>query len=121
MKTANILVPLLLLVIPLHSIHAQEVKHAPTVEQCRADQRLWSSKLEQFSGQPDPIWSISFKELMKWERELIDCVQVDLERRNEYSNTAGEIDLERAGRLMRFLHRHNLYDQFIAEDAQGKR
>jgi hypothetical protein len=38
---------LLLMVTPLQLIHAQEVKHAPTVAQCRADQKLWFSKLGQ--------------------------------------------------------------------------
>jgi len=37
---------LLAIAVPLQFIHAQEVKHAPTVEQCRADQRLWLPKLE---------------------------------------------------------------------------
>jgi hypothetical protein len=32
---------LLAIAVPLQFIHAQEVKHAPTVEQCRADQKLW--------------------------------------------------------------------------------
>ena len=34
---------LLLVGTPPQLIHAQEVKHAPTVEQCRADQKLWLS------------------------------------------------------------------------------
>jgi hypothetical protein len=38
--------PLLVLVIPFQSIHAQEVKHAPMVEQCRADRNLWLPKLK---------------------------------------------------------------------------
>jgi hypothetical protein len=36
---------LILIVISLHPIYSQEVKHAPTVEQCRADQKLWFSKI----------------------------------------------------------------------------
>jgi hypothetical protein len=38
---------LLAIALPVQPIHAQEVKHAPTVEQRRADQRLWRSKLDQ--------------------------------------------------------------------------
>jgi hypothetical protein len=36
--------------ISVTAISSQEVKHAPTVEQCRADQRLWLSKLESDNG-----------------------------------------------------------------------
>jgi len=50
----NKLWPLLLLVIPLQSIHAQD-QHAPTVEQCRADQRLWLSELEGPQGLLRPL------------------------------------------------------------------
>ena len=39
--------PLLLLLIPDQLIRAQQVQHAPTIEQCHADQRLWLSKLEE--------------------------------------------------------------------------
>lgn len=34
---------LLVMVTPPQLIHAQEVKHATTVEQCRADRKLWLS------------------------------------------------------------------------------
>src|SRR5215469_1121152 len=36
---------LLAMAIPLQPICSQEVHYAPTVEQCRADQTLWVSKL----------------------------------------------------------------------------
>jgi len=35
------------LIMPFQLIHAQEVKHAPTVAQCQADQRLWLDQIEQ--------------------------------------------------------------------------
>jgi hypothetical protein len=34
---------LLLMVTPLQLVYSQEVHHAPTVDQCRADQELWLS------------------------------------------------------------------------------
>jgi hypothetical protein len=37
---------LLVMVMPLQLVHSQQVKHAPTVEQCRANQQLWLSKLQ---------------------------------------------------------------------------
>jgi hypothetical protein len=39
----------------------------------------------------------------------------------KYYNTRGEISSERVIRLVDFLDRHNLTDQFKAEDAAGKR
>src|SRR5262249_29179002 len=62
---------LVLVLVSVGIVGSQEVKHAPTVEQCRADQRLWLSKLEQVNDKPDPIWPVSFKELMKWVKVTI--------------------------------------------------
>jgi hypothetical protein len=55
---------LLVMAVPLQSIHAQKVHHAPTVGQCRADQRLWDSMLEQ----PKSVNNVSFGELGDWVR-----------------------------------------------------
>lgn len=71
----NKLWPLPLLPIPCQSIQAQEVKHAPTVEQCRADQRLWMSKLEQPNRAGTA--NVSFDHLLAWVVEMGDCLDVD--------------------------------------------
>lgn len=109
--------PLLLLVIPLHAIHAQEVKHAPTVEQCRADQRLWMSKVETDSD----VVSISFTDLSSWADEIDDCEKVDPDSRYKYLSLESEIAYTKISRFRKFLKRHDLLQQFLAEDAQGKR
>ena len=136
---------LLLLVIPYQSIHAQEVKRAPTVsisqvaytrtgkdltpnppltpafevEQCRADQRLWLSKLEQPNDAG--INNVSFNELNAWTFEMDDCRSVDPEFAREYYATEAEAESAAISRVEHFLDRHNLYGQFIADDTQGKR
>ena len=97
--------------------HLQEVKHAPTIEQCHADQRLWLSKLE---SEPS-IVSVSFKELHGWLGEMMECKSVDQPSRDLYYNVAAEISSEQLLRMQYFLDRHHLYDQFVAEDTQGKR
>jgi hypothetical protein len=51
--------PLLAISVPLPSIDAQKVHQAPTAGQCRADQRLWGSRLEQ----PKSVNDFSFDEL----------------------------------------------------------
>ena len=96
-----------------------QVQHAPTVEQCRADQKLWISKLEQ-----EPVGAgvanVSFNELNAWTLEMRDCQTVDPEFRWQYYSTQGEARIYQLARVGYFLDRHNLHGQFIAEDAQGQ-
>jgi hypothetical protein len=99
------------------SAWSQEVKHAPTVEQCRADQQLWLDKVENNSI----VELVSYTELDDWALEMADCRSVDPARHAEYDNTESEITFRQDIRLEHFLRRHNLWGQFIAEDAQGKR
>jgi len=105
---------LLLLVILLP---AQEVKHAPTVEQCRADQRLWLAKVE---GSADTTLP-DFLTLQTWAEEMDDCRSVDPANHGQYYNIVGEIQATQFQRLMSFVGRHGLYDKFIEEDKAGKR
>jgi hypothetical protein len=116
MKTARFLLPILAL-IPFNSLASQEVQHAPTVEQCRADQRLWLSEIESNHGSD----GLAFYELTGRWVEMFECQKVDPERHFSYYNTFSEIDSEQERKLEDFLRRHKLYGQFIAEDAQGKR
>ena len=116
MNKMFVLVVLLMLSLPFAGrAHAQEVKHAPTVEQCRADQRLWSDKLENSSSLPD------YKTLMGWFHEMMECKAVDPENRRDYYMVCSEIDAAEVVRLEKFLVRHGLLDKFIEEDKAGKR
>ena len=110
---------LLLLVIPIpyQSIDAQKVKHAPTVKQCRADQQLWLSKLEE-PGTTSRA-NVSYLELVKWDMETDDCVDVDPNFELRYRQTQCKTGAERLNRFFHFIDRHNLLDQFIAEDEHG--
>jgi hypothetical protein len=84
---------LVLVLVSVSTVGSQEVKHAPTVEQCRADQRLWLSKLE--SSVADPVANVSFKELSGWQHEMFECQSVDPEFHNRYYNTHSEIYAEK--------------------------
>jgi len=97
---------------------AQEVKHAPTVDQCRADQRLWLDKVEDTSSANALP---SFRVLDGWSHEMLDCQSVDPENHNLYFNVLGEIEAVMETRLGHFLDRHGLYGKFIEEDEAGKR
>jgi len=93
---------------------AQEAKQAPTtVEECRADQRLWVSMKDNAT--------VSFRKLSDLGTDLFYCVHVDPEWKNVYDLAVVTIDATQLKRLRNFLDRHNLWDQFLAEDAQGKR
>jgi aldehyde:ferredoxin oxidoreductase len=95
----------------------QEVEHAPTVAQCQADQRLWLSKLEADHGLDD----VTFSTLVGWGTEMVQCEIVDPQNHLKYSQTNSEDIAERATRELNFISRHGLGQQFLAEDAAGKR
>jgi hypothetical protein len=109
--------PLLLLVIPYQSIHAQEVQHPPAVEQCRADQKLWLAQVE--TPQGAGIANVTYTELDSRVDEMYLCETVDPSRKLQYYNTFAEIVIRQEMRGRGFLERHNLYNQFLAEDVPG--
>ena len=96
---------------------AQQPQHATTVEQCRADQRLWLSRLEANNGARD----ITVGTLIDWQIEMDDCSAVDPTNSHAYDRTGCEIMAAKDLRRMHFLERHNLMKQFVDEDAAGER
>jgi hypothetical protein len=107
---------LLLMVIPLQLVHSQEAKHALTVEQCRADQKLVLSRLKS-----NERTLVSYKEMDGWFLEMQNCISVDPENQLRYYNTMSETSAMLNMRMQSYLKRHNHWDEFLAEDAQGKR
>jgi hypothetical protein len=104
------------------------VKHAPTVEHCRAEQKLWFSKIsddakaEEAEGLREPVaTSISFQQLNFLTLQMHDCARIDPESKKVYYMTSDAALGTANNRLVHFLDRHNLLNQFLAEDAQGKR
>jgi hypothetical protein len=119
---------LVVVFVSFDSLWSQEVKHAPTVEQCRADQKFWFSKIsddakaEEAEGLREPVAaSISFQQLNFCSLEMHDCARIDPEFKKEYYQTSGDAVGAANNRLVHFLYRHNLLNQFLAEDAEGKR
>ena len=119
---------LAVVLVSFDSLWSQEVKHAPTVEQCRTDQKLWFSKIENDAkaeaaeGLREPVAaSISFQQLNFCSLEMHDCARIDPEFKKEYYQTSGDAVGTANNRLVHFLYRHNLLNQFLAEDAEGKR
>jgi hypothetical protein len=65
--------------------------------------------------------AVRYTELDYWLIEMSNCGKVDHNFEARYRHTEDEIIVEQASRVQNFLKRHNLVDQFLAEDAQGKR
>ena len=94
---------------------AQEPQHAPTREQCTADANLWMTHIYD-----NPAYSqLTADTLNKMSMEMGRCFR-------DYHNVdfeilAGAFDGEVSNRMMKFLMRHHLYQQFYLEDQEGLR
>ena len=89
-----------------------EIEHAPTVEQCRADASVW---------QVENLSRPSQRELIARYGEMDKCISVDTDRAGRYANVAFVIMGEMYSRTWNYIGRHNLRQQFYAEDDAGKR
>jgi hypothetical protein len=112
-------VTLCVLLLSLTSLFAQD--HAPTVEQCRADQRLWSSVLRDEHAFADAVSGLPVQALKQRSGEMRDCFAVDSENSHDYFVVVSAYATELSGRYRNFISRHSLMAQFLAEDAAGKR
>lgn len=95
---------------------AQEIKHAPTIEQCRADQRVWLAEFERENARGRTL-----RTLLLWGNEMSDCRHVDPQKVDSYGVVQGYVTLAEADRYSRFLERYGLMQQFVVEDEAGKR
>jgi hypothetical protein len=102
-------------------ISSQSQDHAPTVEQCRADQRLWLSVMHDEHAFKDAVSQLSVETLKERSREMRDCFAVDSENARDYFDLVTGYGTELSGRYKNFIERHHLMTQFLAEDAAGKR
>lgn len=107
------------------SSSTQDVEHAPTAQQCQADQALWMSKLEE-SSSPSSGWAhsandVASRTLVIWSGEMNDCFAVDPDNKQKYLDTTEHIFAVMGARQADFLIRHNLIKQFFDEDDAGKR
>jgi hypothetical protein len=91
-----------------------QVEHTPTIAQCQAHEQLWSSQVENIDKQP-------ISALIPQLREMRHCLTIDHDNQSKYHALANELALTHAARMRKFLLRHDLYQQFLSEDAEGKR
>jgi hypothetical protein len=115
---AGVALILLTTSVPLSSANGEQtIEHAPTTEQCHADQKVWLSEVDDQSA----IDRESFHTLDQRVAEMSQCEQVDSRNKAQYYITAAATRSEQSSRMANYLNRHNLFEQFIAEDTAGKR
>ncbi|MFZ0226036.1 MAG: hypothetical protein WAL41_03615 [Mycobacterium sp.] len=91
--------------------------HAPTAQQCQADQRFWFGQIDT----PPELSKLSFRELQQRAEEMHKCNAVDATNVRYYQATQELLHFEQLHRLEHFLERHSLMGKFLAEDDAGKR
>lgn len=96
-----------------------QVENVPTVTQCQADQRLWFSKLQEGHGDSKLIPDV--RTVQQWGRVMMECEKVDPDNRPRYFKVLSALHEVVSQRMSEFLQRHNLFDQFLKEDAEGQR
>ena len=123
---------LLGLVAKAPAVQAQEIQHAPTVDQCTADEKLWGSYDVQNEyqeaesrhlrdGIPNhtDIARLSILQLTSRGKEMNDCARVVtaqpfLDVANFYLSVVED-------RYSSFVKRHGLMKQMVKEDVEGQR
>lgn len=103
---------ILLFIAAVTSVTAQ-VEHTPTITHCQAHEQLWSSQPENIDKQPLSVLIPQLREI----RHLT----IDHDNQSKYHALANELALTQAARTRKFLLRQDLYQQFLSEDAEGRR
>jgi hypothetical protein len=100
----------------------------PALEQCRLDFDAYK-KLGNFAhptgaelkAQKDYLKRFPLSEISRRVREMEGCMEVDRVNEKGYADVSILLEAEEGSRYMNFLLRHDLWNQFAGEDAQGKR
>jgi hypothetical protein len=129
----NLLLPALLFSATLVvSPQTGKTDHAPTVDQCIGDMRLWQSQMTEYqdaetahinTGTPDnsELMKLTARQLNDRAYEMGQCAVVDPSRQDDYSRQLGLYGEARKDRFVSFVHRHHLEKEFYQEDEAGKR
>jgi hypothetical protein len=110
---------------------AAQIEHAPSVDQCRADQKLWSAEEDEYlakmktgnrsAANNTDLGRVAFEQLHERGEEMRNCASVDPQNAIAYMDVGNGFHSIRYDRLMGFLLRHKLSAQFIEEDKKGLR
>ena len=97
------------------TVFVQPQEHTPVLEQCRVDASAWAKADKSY------MQRFPFSEISRRFQEMYDCTNADRPNESKYVFVGLQLSVEESHRAEYFITRHNLWNQFIAEDAQGKR
>ena len=111
---------------------SQEVKHAPTLEQCTADMNLWAGEIPGWpavSAVQNGTRALTVKDMGERMRYIHDCGSAypslhkgtDPDKLPLPQSLISAYEGEIRNRLLDFVERHGLLDKFRQEDQAGKR
>jgi hypothetical protein len=115
------------------AIHAQAPEHAPTVDQCRADAKLWTYELLHTPNKDASRdrANLPFNTLAMREHEMAVCMEAvdpmaenpandqmmtDMTRNHQYLTLRAAYAEEMGKRMRDFIVRKNLNGEFLAEE-----
>jgi hypothetical protein len=112
----------------LLSVVATSQEHPPALEQCRLDVDTYK-KLgnfahpteAEFTAQRNYMTRFPLSEITRRLTEMEGCMEVDRAHRTDYAEASILLATAMNSRYVVFLLRNKLWDQFVAEDAQGHR
>jgi hypothetical protein len=101
-------------------VMGQDIHHAPTAEQCRADIAVWKGEKK------TTIIALPVQTLFQRSHYLSECFGVlrdvkDLDEVNWSMMLNKAYEEHALNRAMKFIDRHNFGPQFYDEDAKGAR
>jgi hypothetical protein len=104
-------------------------EESPTgLKQCRIDLNtitklgpLTNPSFAQIKAQKDYVRSLRLSEISQRLKEMGDCSEADPQNELAYAHFSLLLQQEETSRYVNFLLRRDLWNQFVAEDAQGKR
>jgi hypothetical protein len=111
---------------------AIQIEHAPTPEQCKADADAWGiptasvlfrseAEFDRLSAATALNRNVSAKTLDARMKQLGQCTQTDKAQDTRYSEANRAYAIASLLRFANYMKRHNLTEQFFAEDEQGQR
>ncbi len=114
------------------STQTGKMDHAPTVDQCAADVRLWPSQMTEYldaetarinTGAPNSseLMKLTARQLNDRAYEMGQCAFVDPSHQDDYNHQLGLYGEARKDRYVAFVRRHHLEKEFYQEDEAGKR
>jgi hypothetical protein len=105
----------------LASSSGEPQKHAASVAQCRSDAAAWNKEEDAGPKDKDVGYQLPFGELLKRQREMMDCVKLDGGVRTSYKTIYHVYTTAMYARYQHFLERHQLMEKFLDEDSKGSR